>query len=186
MTTRVEIEKFCLANDVYTEREYLRKPFSIGEWSYATNGHIAVRVPRRSDVPQLIDTAASESVERVFLQVHEPSYTPLPAIEIPEPDEKIIGCDECGGSGKEHDCPNCSHVCRLCNGTGKDSCTPVVTVGIGRKNFKAGHIEMLQALPDVEVDRKGQMPKPMAFRFAGGGEGLLMPFTGYSDLHIIA
>jgi hypothetical protein len=30
----------------------LEAPFTVGDWTYATDGHICIRVPRRADAPE--------------------------------------------------------------------------------------------------------------------------------------
>jgi len=44
-----DLKKYCSKDET---RPYLHEPFSRGEWTYATNGHIAVRVPKLADVPE--------------------------------------------------------------------------------------------------------------------------------------
>lgn len=45
----IDLSHFCYTED---DRSYLKQPWSRGDFTYATNGHIMVRVPRRSDVPE--------------------------------------------------------------------------------------------------------------------------------------
>ena len=47
MTDQINLEIFCDPS-----HPGLARPFSIDAWSYATNGHILVRVPRRDDVTE--------------------------------------------------------------------------------------------------------------------------------------
>ena len=50
----VDLSRFCAdAND---PREYLRSPWKHGEWVYATNGHVCVRVPAAS-MPEVAECA---------------------------------------------------------------------------------------------------------------------------------
>jgi hypothetical protein len=49
----IKLQDFCGAADEW--RTWLKQPFSIGDYSYATNGAIAIRVPRQvgvSDLPR--------------------------------------------------------------------------------------------------------------------------------------
>jgi hypothetical protein len=56
------------------------------------------------------------------------------------------------------------------------------TVGeaqIGKARFRARYIELIQALPGLEIGKPKLGPKPLPFRFKGG-EGLPMPLLGPS------
>jgi len=46
----IDLKLFCDPNDPV--RPWLGQPFSAGAWTYATDGHIAVRVPRLEDVAE--------------------------------------------------------------------------------------------------------------------------------------
>lgn len=49
-------------------REYMRAPFTRGDWTYATNGHIAVRVPKIDGMEILPDKHAPK-LEGLFESV---------------------------------------------------------------------------------------------------------------------
>ena len=57
------LEKFVSKND---PREYMRSPFNRGEWTYATNGHIAVRVPKIDGVETPPEKHAPNNLEDLF------------------------------------------------------------------------------------------------------------------------
>lgn len=48
--TREELQKFCV--DSVDARQNIARPWSRGGWSYATNRHILLRVPRLADVEE--------------------------------------------------------------------------------------------------------------------------------------
>ena len=59
----IDLQQFCSKDDT---RPYICKPFSFGEFSYATNGHIIVRVARRADVEEGNPPMTASVVERVM------------------------------------------------------------------------------------------------------------------------
>jgi hypothetical protein len=156
--TTINLEKFCDPC-----RYGLDRPFSIGPWSYASNGHVLVRVPRRSDIAEC--KAAPDAAALFSEYAAQPAYKPAPKFEI-APEET---CNRCGGTGLKHDCPDCACECRACDGEGVTK-QPVDIDGVP---FAARYVEWLLDLPDLEIT-VARPAKPLAFRFAGG-EGLLMP-----------
>jgi hypothetical protein len=47
----IDLKPFC-----WPDNQLLSAPFSIGDHTYASNGHICVRIPRRPDVPEVKET----------------------------------------------------------------------------------------------------------------------------------
>jgi hypothetical protein len=144
-------------------------PFSLNGHSYATNGHIAVRVPRRPDIPENKEAPSAERLPWDFSRV---KFGPLP-----QPELLSVTCGFCGGLGHKHECPDCRCECKHCNGSGK-IIPPrnAVRVRIGKAVFAGQYIEWIQALPGLEIG-KPKPSRPLPFRFEGG-EGLLMPVRG--------
>lgn len=119
----VDLKEFCAAGEW---RSYLEQPFSIGEFTYATNGHMALRVPRRADVGSVKN--APESIAGMFEKVEgkEAGARPLPNI----PDVPMSVCRDCRGGGKVTSCRECGgegelecdlghdHECGDCDGRG--------------------------------------------------------------------
>jgi hypothetical protein len=143
----------------------LDAPFSQGEWTYATNGHIAVRVPRLAEIPER-QGAPPIDVEKVFIDNAATTYEQLPWFDL-SPSQ----CSQCGGLGRRHKCPDCECECALCDGSGVAE--PIIE--IGRLPFAGKYIRLMRALPGIEI---GSLPKeefaPLPFRFSGG-EGVVMP-----------
>ena len=46
-TTALDLQPFCC-----TSRHQIMQPFSIGAFTFATDGVVCVRVPRRPDIPE--------------------------------------------------------------------------------------------------------------------------------------
>jgi hypothetical protein len=157
----VDLDLFCDP----TRREPgldLSVPFSLNGHTYATNGHVAVRVPRRPDIPE---NKEAPKIERLPWDFSRVKFGSLPE-RGPLPDE----CWACGGTGQEHSCPDCRCKCNTCDGSGKHQ--PFVR-RIGKVAFNGRYIEWLRALPGLEIG-KPRRSRPLPFRFEGG-EGLLMP-----------
>lgn len=176
-------------------------PFSFGDYSYATNGHILVRVPRLADVPEW--EALNEKVARLFEGLDFPALTAalveIPDFPQPEPEPcpvcggtgKISTCPECGGDGEvtfendfheyECDCLTCygsgkvsghESLCGDCNGTGKRKVTEMIEVGC--TGFSSHYLNLMrERLPGVKIAPTGP-EKPNYFKW-DGGDGFLMP-----------
>jgi hypothetical protein len=171
-----DLEKFC-ATDPF--RPVMAKPFTIGEWTYATDGCICVRVPAMAEWPGPVnEIKAPELFAEPVIE-----FRPLPKIELPPPDEDDE-CESCGGCGYEHECPGCECICEPCNGTGKVPPYSNVSVEIGQCIYGGRYIHLMQLLPEVEIGPTHESNQ-MRFRFAGG-EGCLMPRRFEADIHIVA
>lgn len=165
----IDLQKFCGREH---ERAYLQKPWSRGEWTYATNGKLMVRIPRRPDVPAADEqNPAAEKAEQLFVESNPWECSPAPKIKLPEPSDDE--CEECDGRGTAHDCPTCQCPCSFCIG-GQRRPYHGVYVSIGEVDFKADDIALIVDLPALYLSNSLSREHPMAFRF-NGGEGLLMP-----------
>ena len=157
----IDLDLFC-DRECRTPGCDLSVPFSLNEHSYASNGHICVRVPRRSDIAE--NTEAPNAEQRLPWNFSRVTFAPLPKLKLLEK------CGWCAGRGHQHNCPDCQCECEHCDGSGKRS---VANVRIGKAYFAGPYIEWIQALPGVEIG-KPHPSRPLAFRFTGG-DGLLMP-----------
>jgi hypothetical protein len=165
MTTEINLEMFCSSN-----RPELARPFSIDAWTYASDGHILVRVPRRDDVAENPD---APNASLVYEKVKSPRrYKPAPKFELPEAFEEKVQCYRCRGKGTAHECPDCQCKCHTCGGTGQ-FIEPAAPIKIGRTPFAPKYISWMQSLPDLEIGPPHKRT-PLAFRFHGG-EGRLAP-----------
>jgi hypothetical protein len=171
----IDLKKFCSTD--FT-RLYLMKPFTIGNWTYATNGHICVRVPTMPEWPG----PENEIKAPELFAAPVTEFRPLPKIEFPPPDEDDE-CESCDGRGSEHECPDCLCICKQCNGTGKEPPYSDVSVEIGNAIYAGKYIHLIRSLPGVEIGPTHERD-PMRFRFAGG-EGCLMPRRNQATTHII-
>jgi len=173
----MDLSPFCGKDEL---RPYLCHPFSSGEWTYATDGYILVRVLRRDTVP---DNANAPDAEKLFASHPGGKHYPLPAIEFPEINT-TEPCRACDGRGTDHDCPGCTCSCVDCGGTGFPKRGWNTSVQIGKCMFDARFILLLRQLSGVELTLPQTPSPPSHFRFYGG-EGLLMPINGRRENHIV-
>lgn len=184
---------FCSTDEL---RENLLKPFSVGEFTYATDGRIAVRVPRLPDVGEIEKPVG---VERLFREGYKPT---APAHEIPELTFRDLECKMCEGNGKIRKCYDCdgegerecdmghTHKCDTCDGDGgfaSDSekgepcfkcggtgkIPDAIGVGIGVGTFSNLLLAKIRGLPECKMHVESNT-SVATFTFNGGG-GLLMP-----------
>lgn len=167
----VDLKKFCSTD---TLRKDLHEPFSRGEYTYATDGYIMVRVPLVAEIGEVPYTPNPEEI-----------FAPMPAdgwrtlrVELPP----VAPPEECGlcYDGSVHDCPDCTCECDECNGTGLVPAK--VSTEIGGEIFNMKYIRMIAELPGVEV-ALGVSDAAMFFRFEGG-VGALMPMMSGFENHV--
>ncbi len=132
----------------------IKVPWSLGAYTYATNGAIAIKVPRLGGVPENPKSPDVDALKTV-----EPKeWYPAENIKMPrwrkctECESYDGQCEECGGMGK-----TVSQKPKLFHGT----------------IFDQKYLALISSLPNSEI---GVIPEPgvTLFRF-DGGTGLLMP-----------
>lgn len=168
MSAILDLQKFCGDGEIDFR---IGSPFNKGAWTYATNGHVIVRVALipglRQDGPdaERIFDAASASGELSALNIPK-----LPKVTITTED-----CEKCDGSGLKHDCPACTCNCEECCGRGNYDQTSdkAVSVHINGVDFACEYIRLLGELSDLRI-AEPQKEKPLRFTF-NSGEGILMP-----------
>ena len=131
---------FC-AKDSFDRR--LDNPFSRGAFTYATNGHIMIRIARLESVGEIERPPDVDGVVLANAAALEGTMRPLRA---PVPlSSGAEECEACQGTGYEHDCPDCSCNCPICGGTGK--LEEFTIVKIGKRYFSSGYIRLVERLP---------------------------------------
>lgn len=158
-------------------RSYLHEPFSLGDYTYATDGRVLVRVPRLAGVGEVERAPKAERLFTAYPLATE--LRPLPAFAFPAPER--ITCDGCKGLGREHDCPDCQCECDLCDGVG--TLETVASASLGGAIFDCRHLKLITALPSVRVPISPIQNEPMRFVFRGG-DGLISARTVAADRHI--
>lgn len=175
----VDLNTFCGKDS----RAYLRQPFSVGQFTYASDGYIAVRVPRQDEIADSGDVGVVKRLAEFFADVETKAFRPC-KFTLPEPPPaRKKTCPECGGTGHEHDCPDCLCECDACDGTGTEETTPEVSVDIFGVPFNRDHLALLTALPDLAicVDTPNN---PACVRFTGGF-GIIMARRDPAEIHIL-
>lgn len=194
----IDLQQFC---HVGPGRAKLSRPFHRGVHTFATNGHILVRVPHRAhetaDFNEGVDVRLME-----WKLVRAGKLSPLPAVSLPAPEK----CGQCLGSGRVRECSGCGgDGCADCDGCGEqpthagDLAGETCTICDGRKAVWGSrdlvylterlaiaprYYVLLASLPAIEVDLSvdaiAAMPAgsdwldaALPFSFAGG-DGLLM------------
>lgn len=167
----VDLKKFC---GTEWSRPYLNEPFSRGEYTYATDAAIIIRMPR---VAEIGEVPGAPNPEKIFAAMPADGWRPL-RVDLPPvaPPEECISCY----NGHEHDCPDCTCECEECDGTGKVAAK--VSTVIGGVIFDMKYIRMIAELPGVEVSITDSN-SPSFFRFEGG-DGALMPRTLEFENHV--
>jgi hypothetical protein len=174
--TPADLQSFCSTEK---SRPYLMSPWSHGDFTYATNGHILIRVPR---LPEIAENPKAPNAEKVLaMTASQSETTPLPSFEIPA--SKLSACRSCKGRGTEHDCPDCACECPECDGSGQ--VVEKMSLGLHGAIFNAKYILILKKLPGIRVAGQCSPDGPNRFTCHGGGEGAIMPMRGAPRRHHI-
>lgn len=194
--TRI-LKQFCHKGDHRTVD--LARPFSEGDYTYASDGWIALRVPRVDGVPENGNAPLPSRLPWDHDEIGD--WIDLPDYDLDDADD----CRRCKGSGREKSCYECHgagevelhsgyHVyscecltcggggilaavskdddpCGDCNGTGKRLMTPVEW---GRAHISMALLERIKVLPGVQLSKHGADLQPFRFKW-DGGVGLVMP-----------
>jgi len=174
----IDLQPFCGTDET---RFYLMKPFTRDGHTYATNGHIMVRVEPRPEIP---DAEKPFNQDRPLEGIEAAKFF-RPSFELPPAPAAKGPCTACDGRGYDHDCPDCECVCDVCKGDGDMDVERRITTKIGPKVFALNYARLMLSLPGIEI---AELPdkedgKPLLFKF-DGGVGALMPMRGSRNEHI--
>lgn len=190
----MDLKPFCGKSKAISE------PFSGGEYSYATDGSIIIRVPVQAETTKEVPDGLGYGFPS-FDHDLITSWLDMPVL----PTNKIT-CEKCNGTGKEETCHECNGdgiltfesdyntyevECERCGGNGKNDEIPcdecegegkipeVPYVKLDSVCLGIKYLELLKDLPDIKFaivskDRS----EPVRFKFAGG-VGLLMQYLAY-------
>lgn len=151
----MDLKQFCADKD--DPRWFLHQPWSRGDFTYATNGHIIVRVPRLPDVPENVQAPNAQAL--MFKAAPAKDWMPVPAATMP-PDGI---CDQCDGTGLDED----GEDCEWCEHTGKGKCFD--GMDCGDSHFAQRYLAQIQGW---EIAPNGLKS---AWIRCGDALGLLMP-----------
>lgn len=164
----IDLQKFCLAEG---SRWNLDKPFILGAYQYATNGHIALRFAgfnTMSNTPGKFPPIA---------ELFPAAVDPNQLIALPEKPafvDNVSKCQACGGGTYDHkdielnddgDCIECYGITRYL-----DSSIELIA---GYK-LSARYAYLLRTLPNVRYWPKSAVHLYFVF---DGGDGVLMPLS---------
>ena len=160
--TRMEIEflrRFC-----HLDRSGIDTPWSEGNWSYATDGNVILRVTRIESVPERINAPAG--IEKSIFGSILPAIACAPPQPIGEDEET---CPICKGTGNCQ-CTHCSrnHDCGKCGG---DKTVAALTQ-VGAQHFRTRTLRLIAQLPSAEWFPTEN--RRTYFRFQGG-DGIILP-----------
>jgi hypothetical protein len=183
----IDLQIFC-----DPERDYLSKPFSLGDYSYATNGHIALRMPRRDDVEQTLDSLMENVAAAMNNYIEAGQKTPGPLLPIPDgelPAWKSEPCAFCAGKGKLDHCPTCRQPCDCpeCDGTGEILGNhPGVEIAPGAV-VSAVYLGWIRELPSprFRVKKDDDPGAQIYFEFDGGVGILAGRLPSLSDVSLV-
>lgn len=196
----IDLQKFCARE--HDPREHLRQPWDHRGFTYATNGHILVRVSCPDKADAVATHATADSAISLIDKAGKAGYAALPK-NLPRP-TKCLGC-EGKGTYPQLQCSDCKgagyfkhgrheYDCRECDGEGwlpaedakepgavERDCPDCEGLGfyrytwatVGDASYDAIYLRLLRALPGLLVCPNGP-GQAMHFTFTGG-EGLLMP-----------
>lgn len=187
MDLKLILKRFCSKDD---NRPAISKPFSQGEYTYATDANVLIRVPKIIDIPEVEN---SPNAEELFKTEEPKEYFNLPE-ELNNPTYKVCEqckgkksaeCHECKGMGilefdsdynyYEVTCQTCDGLayseCDKCNGKGKILIPKHFKIGEGF--FSAEYLLLCRIyLLNCKIGPCGKF-KSAKIMF-DGGEGLLM------------
>ena len=189
------LKQFCSRD---TTRTGILEPWSVNGHSFATDGHILLRVPR---LDQVVENKNAPKTDQLFADsLHTGNFLSIP--DLPEPRDGP--CPECKGSGKVPAecqkcdgegttlCPRCEDgqlECDKCDGTGVleeqseipcEDCDgsgkrPVLQrVAVGNQTVDVKFLRLIKDLPNVRIANGQEEVGALTFVF-DGGDGLIMP-----------
>jgi hypothetical protein len=171
----IDLKQFCSTNPFLS---YLHSPLSFGDYTFASNGAIIVRVDRRPDAAEGAPPMTEKGVHRVLALEPDLQYRALPKYAYPP--VIISQCEFCDGTGKEEDHDD-YWPCIACDGTG--NAKPKSSLSVGGVAFDTQYLRNISVLPNIEIEKTTSERRALRFRFTGG-VGALMPLIGPRANHI--
>lgn len=174
----VDLKQFCSTEE---HRVRIQAPWSSGEYTYATDGHIGLRVPRRAAVTR----EDGPNLAEVFARAEARRRGEFQSIGIGEfPVYAQIACRSCAGT-KMVECRCCGNEsdCEDCDGTGLEwPSHPTAEIAPGRF-FSTVLLQKMLSLPCVLVSLPEDPSEALLFNF-DGGDGLLMPASRPAEVNV--
>lgn len=164
----IDLHAFCSR-----DHPRLMAPVTQGDHTYATNGHVMIRVPAADGIPDRDD--APDMAGKFAECFNDGPVRPMVTGTLPPVTTDTNTCDDCDGRGHDHECPSCTCKCETCGGSGmvETSSDHRVSVSIGGASFNLSLVRVLQTLPGTCVSEAPLRKGALSFRF-DGGDGVLM------------
>lgn len=161
MSNNVDLKKFCLASD-----SRLAEPMSDDDFTYATDGHIIIRVPRIKN----INKWSSLFEDLVFEPKHEGKWIKMPEYKYP-PRILCPTCPACHGAGSIAGRKD-GLICERCKGEGEiyESFLPSVIIHDTKLNIIL--LDKIKDLKNIQLFFP-EKENIVCFKF-NGGDGILM------------
>jgi hypothetical protein len=188
----IDLSKFCSS-----QNSTMKTPATIDSYTYATNGHIIIRVPEGEHHAPPVGFPAVDHLPWIHDQAEE-------WVNLPDLGEIKPGfCTLCSGTGTTMICLECNGegalifsnhfssyevCCATCKGDevipeGPDQCRQCDGVGQyvahgsipwQRGKINTHYVYLLKDLPEIQISTHGSPLDHILFRFDGGC-GILMP-----------
>lgn len=166
MEQAIDLSKFC---DPHSEGTIfdMTKPFRFGNWLYATNSRLIVRVPDAGpdDGHRLQEQAAGK-----FWRIARPLH-PWPGVEGEVPG--VEACPDCADADGDLDGFDPEYETTHCKTCGGDTIVPGVDKMVGAHRIKGELDRKIRELPNVRYEEGSEVPAGVRFVF-DGGEGRVM------------
>lgn len=175
----LDLKPFCGIRETY--RPYLKQPFTVGEFTYATDGRIMLRLPAMNEFGPP-DAKVAVNWNGPLDGIEAASFKKLSVVDgIEHPKLELVKCEECEGRGRNHACPDCECECDDCDGSGEVYTEPKISTVIGGIPFGLRYALMVAELPNVEISIHGVGERQRLFFRFDGGVGALMPLCKPHD-----
>ena len=162
----IDLKPFCHYGRGRLE---LSRPWTAGNFTYASDGRVAIRTRVYVGVQPLNDGPHAR-IDKWLCEADGATVVPLPTVQIPIAER--TDCEKCNGSGFEHECPDCRCECRECDGRGFEE--QQVAVKWGGDHILAATWQRIAALPSARIANAKNSNEHFLFRF-DGGSGLCLP-----------
>lgn len=174
----VDLQAFCAYKGERPRHKWLEAPFSFGDFSYATNGAIMVRVARREGIPGI---AVQGEWDKPLADRERFEFVPF-LLDLP-PAPQIGSCVSCDGSGW---IASAEDECEACHGRGWIDPELDISVELAGSIFCLSLVRRMAALPDIVISPASANFRavcdcdPLQFSFRGG-IGALCPLRTHYD-----
>lgn len=102
----IDLQPFCGECNI---RTYLNAPISLDNYTYASNGHLLVRVDRRNDAqaPDNLPVKLADSFRSLPEKALKKRGTETGILHLSGFEPELTDCNECEGLGLTYVCPEC-------------------------------------------------------------------------------